>query len=317
MKKIELLLKISGLVVSLGCVAYFGCSVADRWDEVTSAFGCLWGEKWRLALAVALMPVVLVMETIRWSVLRRGVIKGAIRQDVEATLSAVALGNATPGNLGEHFGRVLSYSAKTRAALMSLCASMLMTAAITILGLTGAAVLTAEEYDLPWTSVAVAIGTIIVGLVIVGFFILVRLKPDKIKWIPEWWRVSVNAMCGAWRNVVASLALSVVKALVFSFQLFMLLRTCGDSLPYSTVPVHVLFAAVLLYYLCITVTPRVNLIDVGVKGAWSLCVLGALADEGIIVASTVVMWVVNIVTMSLLGAVAMAAKRILKALRGR
>ena len=61
------------------------------------------------------------------------------KSDFTATLRSIALGNATPGNIGEHAGRGMSYADTGKAAIISILASVLQTADIAVLGIAGAA----------------------------------------------------------------------------------------------------------------------------------------------------------------------------------
>lgn len=252
--------------------------MAGRWGGVGDSMWLLAGRPALMAAEVGLMLAGVGVETLRWSALRRGYMGGSLEADFLATLRSVALGNSTPLNLGEHAGRGMSYPRRRMATVLSLIASVVQTAALLVLGFVGCIGVGHAGVELPRLGVVAAC----VALAAAGLGLIVV------------WRRRRRRMRAA-AAVGWAFALSVVKVSLFSFQLFLLLAACGGGAGWG------LYCAVLFYYLCVTVTPRVNMVDIGVKGAWAVGVFAPWVGEAGAAAATVVMWLVNIVVPSLAG----------------
>lgn len=278
-----------GTVVCVACLAYFAVVFAGRWGGVGDSLWLIASRPWLIVAEACLMLAGVAVETLRWSVLRRGFMGGSLVADSLATLRSIALGNSTPFNLGEHAGRAISYSSRREAAAVSLLASVVQTAAILALGFTGGLAVRSLGMSLPragGVAACAALGAAVFGLAMA-------------------WRRGV----GRGRAMAAvgwAFAVSAVKVALFSFQLFLLLRACGGA-------GGSLYCAVLFYYLCVTVTPRVSIVDVGVKGMWAAGVFAPWTGEEGAVAATVVLWLINIVVPSCAGFVVLLAGRLRRA----
>lgn len=280
---------IVGFAVCLACLAYFAASFAGRWGGVGESVWIIASRPWLIVAEAALMLVGVAVETVRWSVLRRGFMGGSIKADALATLRSIALGNSTPFNVGEHVGRGVSYPHRRVAAAVSLLASVVQTAAILALGFGGGLAVRSLGMSLPRAGgVAACAALAATGLGL------------AIAWRRRGRRLRTMAAVG-W-----AFAVSVVKVALFSFQLFLLLAACGGA-------GGGLYCAVLFYYLCVTVTPRVNIVDIGVKGMWAAGIFAPWVGEEGAVAATVALWLINIVAPTCAGYVVLLAGRLRRA----
>ncbi|MGN0028655.1 MAG: hypothetical protein ACI35Q_02865 [Marinilabiliaceae bacterium] len=276
---------IVGTAVCIACLAYFAASFAGRWGGVGDSLWLIASRPWLIVAEAVLMLVGVAVETLRWSILRRGFMGGSLVADCLATLRSIALGNSTPFNLGEHVGRGMSYPRRRIAAAVSLLASVVQTAAILALGFAGGLAVRSLGMSLPRAGGVAACA----ALVAAGFGLAMA-------WRRRGRRLRAMAAVG-W-----AFAVSTAKVALFSFQLFLLLAACGGAS-------GGLYCAVLFYYLCVTVTPRVNLFDIGVKGMWAAGIFAPWVGEEGAVAATVVLWLINIVAPSCAGYVVLIAGR--------
>lgn len=277
---------IIGAAVCIACLAYFAVSFAGRWGGVGDSLWLIASRPWLIGAEAVLMLAGVAVETLRWSVLRRGFMGGSLLTDFLATLRSIALGNSTPFNLGEHVGRGISYSRRRLAAVVSVLASVVQTAAILALGFAGGLAVRSLGMSLPRAGGVAAFA----ALVTAGFGLAIA-----------WRRRGRKGRALA--SVGWAFAVSAVKVSLFSFQLFLLLAACGGAS-------GGLYCAVLFYYLCVTVTPRVNIVDIGVKGMWAAGIFAPwVGDEGA-VAATVVLWLINIVAPTCAGFVVLLVGRL-------
>ncbi len=277
----------------VAALAYFLCQLSGRWGEVADAVRRI--ETWVVVTEVVLMIAVVVVEAVRWSLMRRAFVSGgSFGRDFVASLRGTALGNSTPGGVGEHVGRASAYAGERVASgWASVCSSVAQTVAIGLAGTAGGVALCVGGVGFP----AAALGWGLAALVVLGIVAGVACYV----WRGRIGRVArfVGGRRLGWVFVAGSWGVAVLKVCLFSFQLWLLLVACGVG------GGGYLYAAVLVYYLCVTLTPRLSIVDVGVKGAWSLAVLGGFGGAEAISAAVILLWGLNVVVPSVCGFVAM------------
>ncbi len=286
------------LSIVIFALAYFVCQLSGRWMAVAEAAVRVVGRPWVVALEVLLMAVVVVVEAARWSLMRRAFVSGgSFGQDFVASLRGTALGNSTPGGVGEHVGRASAYGGDLMASgWASLCSSAAQTMAIAFAGVAGAVWLGVVGIGFP--KAAIVWGLVAMGIVGVAAAVACLVFRRRIGRVARF----VAGRRLGWAYVLSSGAVAVLKVCLFSFQLWVLIVACGG------VGTADLYAAVLVYYLCVTLTPRLSIVDVGVKGAWSLAVLGGFAGAEAVSAAVILLWGLNIVLPSVVGYVAFSVK---------
>lgn len=273
------------------CLAVFVHDAWGRWADVEAALTGALTSPGLMAAELALMVANLGVETLRWRSVRGIFTGGSAADDAAASLRAISLGNATPGNVGEHIGRCGSYADKGRAAVASVAASALQTAVIALLGMAACAVLSSGGAAVPPLAMRVgaAAFAVMCAIAIVAAAALRK-------------RVRPRAGWGA--RLAAATLLNALKVGIFSLQLLLLLRAGSNA------DGDALFAAVVYYYYLVTLTPRVNIIDIGVKGNLASYVLASgMCAEATVTSAVVVIWAVNILLPSAIGFVTMPLKR--------
>lgn len=273
------------------CLAVFVHDAWGRWADVEAALTGALTSPGLMAAELALMVANLGVETLRWRSVRGIFTGGSAADDAAASLRAISLGNATPGNVGEHVGRCAAYADKGRAAVASVAASALQTAVIALLGMAACAFLSSGGAAVPPLAMRMgaAAFAVMCAIAIVAAAAL---------------RKRVRPMAGWGARLAAATLLNALKVGIFSLQLLLLLRAGSNA------DGDALFAAVVYYYYLVTLTPRVNIIDIGVKGNLASYVLASgMCAEATVTSAVVVIWAVNILLPSAIGFVTMPLKR--------
>lgn len=280
--------------VAAFCVVSLAVFAHDAWGrraDVGLAIAKALTSPGLMAAEFALMVANLGVETLRWRSVRGIFTCGGAADDVAASLRAISLGNATPGNVGEHVGRCAAYADKRRAAVASVAASVLQTAVIALLGMAACAILSSGGRPVPQVAMkigAVAFATMCVFAAAAAVALRRRVRPQA----------------GWGARLAAAAALNALKVGIFSLQTFLLMRAGGDADSAG------LFAAVVFYYYLVTLTPRVNIIDIGVKGGLASYVFAnGMCAEAAATSAVIVIWVVNIMLPSAIGFASMPLRR--------
>ncbi len=227
------------------------------YDDYGSLLAGLHAMGWRQWLAigvcVALMPVNMALEAWRWRTLMHELtFKEAQRQVYYSKLA----GLITPWRLGEYPARglLMSEGVWSRVLSMGVVGSATMTMAIIIAGVLGLAF---SPSILPYLG-----GSYLYALaaVILVLAVLFALAPKLLR---KWAEVNHDLM-------LRSIGQSLVRLACWCVQLALVLYALGavgDPFSVFSLPV---------YYLLVTVTPSVPIVEAGVRGAWAIVVFGSV-----------------------------------------
>ena len=292
--------------VAVAAYAYLVYRLAtyEHYDEVAASLQAMsWREAFALALAVVLMPVNMWLEAWRWKTLIPMTWKEAQRQVYYSKLA----GLITPWRLGEYPSRALLIAREmdngqwtmdngltdermsgltnkglwTKVLSMGAVGSVTMTMAIVSVG--GLAQVFSQSV------LAQLGGSYLYALT--AFLLLMALllyfAPD---WLKKWLngeRRMANGECtkGAWTQVLwKSYGQSVVRLLCWCVQLVLVLWALGA---FSIQPSA--FSLLPIYYLLVTVTPNIPIVEAGVRGAWAMLLFGSVNAA----LAGVLLWIIN------------------------
>ena len=258
--------------------------------------GMAWQHYLALGLCVALMPVNMAIEAWRWMTLWNGdaSLNGANGEVNELTNERLTLREAqrqvyysklagliTPWRLGEYPARGVLMSERIneltneriwpRVLSMGVVGSATMTAAIVIAGVVALAFSPAIRTQLG-DSYLYALAAVIL-LLAIAF----ALAPRALKKYAE-----VNPQL-----LFRSLGQSFVRLLCWCVQLGLVIVALNPLYGLGLVRFTMLLTPI--YYLLVTITPNVPIVEAGVRGAWAIVVFGSMnaALAGIL------LWVIN------------------------
>ncbi|MBR1878901.1 MAG: hypothetical protein IJ814_07880 [Paludibacteraceae bacterium] len=255
---------------------FYTLATYEHYDVVAHSLGAITWRHWTaLTLCVCLMPVNMALEAWRWKTLIPMPFGEAQRQVYYSKLAGVV----TPWRLGEYPARGvmevqrdnLHPSKEVAAKVLSMGAvgSATMTIAIILAGVTALAfspkllALLGESY----LNALIAVSLVLA--------VLLALAPKALR---RWAEVNGALL---WKSVAQSLVRLACWCIQLALVLFALGADFQFALPY--------FQLLPVYYLLVTVTPNIPIVEAGVRGAWAICLFGspnaALAG--------VLLWVIN------------------------
>lgn len=263
----KVILYIIEWAVALAACAFLVWKLAT-YDDYASLWATLRAMGWQQWLAigvcVALMPLNMSLEAWRWKTLIPMSWREANRQVYYSKLA----GLITPWRLGEYPSRALLRDEWAQTLSMGAVGSATMTAAIVLAGVIALAfspaVLTylGNSYLYALLAVVVVLGA------------LFLLMPKLLR---KW--AEVNQYL-----ILRSIGQSLVRLACWCIQLALVLFalsaiSCQPSVV-SLLPI---------YYLLVTITPNVPIVEAGVRGAWAIVVFGTMNAA----LAGVLLWVIN------------------------
>lgn len=244
-----------------------------------------WPQWTALVLCVALMPVNMALEAWRWySLMNEGVNKLtnerlSFREAQRQVYYSKLAGLITPWRLGEYPARGVmevqrnneqrTNEVMARVLSMGAVGSATMTMAIVIAGVMGLA-FSPTVLSYLGDSYLYALVAVILVLSIGLYF-----APQALK---KWAEMNGTLL---W----TSLAQSFVRLLCWCLQLGLVLYALDASFQLSTFNIQL----IPIYYLLVTITPNVPVVEAGVRGAWAIILFGT-ANAAL---AGVLLWAIN------------------------
>lgn len=256
------------------------------YDDYASLWNCLSSLNERqvmaLLLCVALMPVNMLLEAWRWKTLLPMSWAEAHRQVYSSKLA----GLITPWRLGEYPARGMmemqrendqsTKDVMAKVLSMGAVGSATMTAAIVLAGVAGIAFSPAVLAVLGDSYLYALVGVVAV------LAIAYALAPQALKKYAE-----VNYML-----LFRSTAQSLVRLGCWCVQLALVLFALGAITNYQS-----FITNLFIYYLLVTITPNVPIVEAGVRGAWAIWVFGTMNAA----LAGVLLWAINTLLPCLIG----------------
>ncbi len=262
------------IAVALAACVFLVWKVAtyEDYPALWATLRSMGGRQWTAILVcVALMPVNMSLEAWRWKTLIPMSWREAHRQVYYSKLA----GLITPWRLGEYPARGVLMrremgSVWAKVLSMGAVGSATMTMAIVIAGAMALA-FTPQTLALLGDSYLYALGALSVVLA-VGFY----LAPNALK---KWAEVNQNLL-------FRSLGQSFVRLLCWCVQLGLVLYALGGIGDLGALEILEKSA---VYYLLVTITPNVPIVEAGVRGAWAIVVFGSMNAA----LAGVLLWLIN------------------------
>ncbi len=213
-----------------------------------------------LLLCVALMPVNMSLEAWRW----RTLLPMSWREAHQQVYYSKLAGLITPWRLGEYPARALLRNEWPQTLSMGAVGSATMTMAIIAAGMT-AMILEIGNWRLE----------IVFYLLVALLLILALVFAPRL--LRRWAEVSH-------RLIAISVGQSLVRLACWCGQLALVLYALGAiyNLQFTIYNLPV-------YYLFVTITPNVPIVEVGVRGAWAITLFGSMNAA----LAGVLLWVIN------------------------
>ena len=297
--------------------------------QVYQSFLSSFNNSWFIYIAIFLLVMMFLnwaLEAIKWRLLISKIEQISWYKSFKAVLSGVAVSSFTPNRVGDYFGRVfiLEKANRIEGVFITILGSMSQLLVTFTVGTTSLYIMFVvypetllNYFNIPeylyvyflWGGVVLVLGAnILVTLLFLNISVLLslsnRLKGKLVEKLTSYIHVlSAYAL----RELLTVILLSLLRFIIFSTQLYLLLRLFSVELPYFEA---MMIIAVIFFVM--TMIPTVAITELGIRGSVSLFLIGLYFGNplelpsslslGIIAASTT-LWIINLAIPALVGAI--------------
>ncbi|MBC8320947.1 MAG: flippase-like domain-containing protein [Bacteroidetes bacterium] len=272
-----------------------------------------------LLIAVILMPINIILESIKWKYLINKLEKISLLVALKGVLAGISVSMIMPNRVGDYLGRVfiLKKADRLQAVLSTILGSLSQLVTTMLFGLISLIFYYTEYVNIyDGLNFWLYIGIILVGISLIFTMILAYLNFSVFSIIIKkisgryYNKIEKYAQVFSWysqQELLNVLFLSMFRYAVFSLQFFLLLHFFGISTNY--VESMMLIAVI---YIFMAIIPTIALTEIGVRGSVSLYVfqhhieaLGIWSPEiavGVVSASSL-LWIFNLVFPAIVGTI--------------
>jgi hypothetical protein len=256
-----------------------------------------------LFLAVALLPVNLSLEALKWQTAMTPLEAVRFSTALRAVFSGMTVSVFTPNRIGEYAGRVFVLQQADRiAATVLTVVSSFSQLVITVLAGSIAVYNYHPQQDAVTSLLAVPFLVVLpllaVGLTIV-YFRIDWMSPllQRLPLPASWKSYSVAFTWMPFSRLLQIFFLAVLRYVVFTGQFFLLLKFFHVSIAYTDA-----LTAMAVVYLAMLIVPTVTLTELGVRGGLAVAFFAGYTEalEEVVFASSL-LWLINLILPSLLG----------------
>lgn len=254
-------------------------------------YGCL-------LLALLLFPANISVEAIKWKYLINYTEPVTYRQALCQTYFGFVGGFFTPSRIGDYPARAVYISKENRVAAIGI--GFIGSFALIFLHITaGLIACFFLSKNLPYKSAIITTSGICLVLILLFavfyrqlfYFLSKVIKKESIR------QPLVIMQQLTHRRFIVAIFFSFVRYLIYSFQLFLVLKFCSVSLSLTQA-----LTLIPIYYMLLTVTPSVPVADVAIRGSWAMIVFSLVTDNSAAVAmAAVILWTINSILPMLVG----------------
>ena len=236
-------------------------------------------------------------EIIKWRNLVSNVKKISFLESMEQSLGALTASLFTPNRIGEYGAKIVYFSNqfRKRIMLLNLLGNMAQMTTTTVFGLVGLWIFL-QKYDVEISYFRLT--RVLFIAIIVAAFTLFGVKQTKfrIKWY------SIDKLKEFIRKIPSKIHFknmfySIIRYLIFTFQLYFLLSILGVKLSY--IDAMILISA--MYFLA-SIVPTLFIFDSIIKGSVAVYLFSFIEVNQLTILSAVtLMWILNFVIPSIFG----------------
>ncbi|MCB9223731.1 MAG: flippase-like domain-containing protein [Crocinitomicaceae bacterium] len=295
--------KIIKLVFGLALLLFIAWKIASSLKQTDlDALQFSPTSSWMFLIALVLMPVNWLLESLKWHLLVKDIEKTSFTNSIVSVLAGISTGLLTPNRIGNFIGRTMSMEKvnRTKGILATIHSNLAQFSASVLFGVMSLLFLGLDIEYLDQSSVNVsAILILIVALSLYYFPRLIDFNPISKLYSNQMQLALEHLQRESFLLKTTVLFVSITRYLVFLAQFYLLLNCFPINVASDT-----LILAIALVYLITTIIPSFLFGKLFIREASALFVLeGFGIESSIILVTAFLLWFINLAIPSLAGAV--------------
>jgi hypothetical protein len=296
-------LRIFNILLILAAYGYlaYRLVIFDDYASFLAAFQCTDIWLWLTLVAVVLlMPVNVICEAGKWRLLLRDIepmtIWGAQRQVYYGYVGAFI----TPYQAGDYPARAMLLKDKdnwSAAVGLGLVGSVALLVVELIIGVPATWLFASYDQSIPMQSFAVAFIVLV---------LLMSFLPHLVRYLSRrtWKSIQMQQLVMAlskmsYSRFMQTIGWSFLRYVTWALQLALILHFCGVDMSLVEYMIAIPF-----YYMVVAIFPSMPILNIAIRGSWSLIIFDTFSDNTAGIALAVVLiWVINTVLPMLIGSV--------------
>lgn len=261
------------------------------------------------ALTILLMPVNWGIESYKWKLITSPVETINYKTSLKSIFSGICVGNIAPGRALEFAAKILFFKPENRPAITVLhfingMFQMFITVSVGMFAVYYKTFRSTENSNA--TYLIISIGAIL----IFGFFwsiLNVDVIQKKLKFLKWFKNIKEDQIVTLPIKLIITLfGFSIIRYLVFTFQFYFIYHSLAQNTEFFDV-----FMSISAYFMITSAIPMISFIEPAIRAAIALFVFnGVNNNEIVVVLSSTIIWIINVVIPSLIGYIIILKEKI-------
>ena len=262
-----------------------------------------------LAAILLLMPINWLIETWKWRNLIGDIEQIGFWKSIKAVMTGVTVGTLTPNRAGEFAGRIVFVNPENRAkaSYLTIFGDTGQFCATVIFGIVGLLMLGSQKSETIAYGTLMTIGAICGTLIIALYISFDRIVSflSKTKFVQKHLKKYVPQCDIEGRKKLTTMALSMLRYIVFALQFYLSLKFFGIDIPYANA-----FAAIAATYLCTYLIPNIAAAELGIRTSFAISFIGFFTtQETAIALASLMLYLINVGLPIVMGGIVMIAEK--------
>lgn len=287
------------IVAAYGYLIY-RLSTYDDWSSLSTHFHHAYAWQYiALVLAIALFPLNILFESIKWRYLLQDIEPMSIAQAQRQTYFGFIGAFLTPSRVGDYPARVTMMRNKhhwAQAITLGFVGTLALAFLQVMVGMPSCIILLERVGDMRSMEIICAAVFVLMILCII-FYPSLSLRCARKVNDGKWKDIFICLSQFSHKRFATTFLLSMLRYTVYCLQLWLVLCFCGIELTALEAII-----SIPAYYLLVTVTPSVPVVDAAVRGSWSMVIFSLFTPNiPAIAIAAILLWVLNTILPMLVG----------------
>lgn len=261
-----------------------------------------------LLVVLCMMPLNWGIESYKWKLITQPIEAITYQTSLKAVLTGICIGNIAPGRAMEFLAKIYYFKTENRPRITILhfvngFFQMLITVTVGVLAITYK--LNGDNQSSWMMYLALFLGFCFISAFCWSVLNLayIQQKLGFIKWFKQF--EGAEKLSLAKPLIIKLIVLSIIRYTVFTSQFLFIYIVFSHQNDYLQV-----FASISAYFMLTSIIPMISFIEPAVRAAIALFVFKNNGNDGVIILSSTLIWLINVVVPSIIGYVIILKEKI-------
>ncbi len=261
-----------------------------------------------LILVLFIMPINWGIESYKWKIITYAIEPITYKIALKSVLTGICIGNIAPGRAMEFLAKIYFFKSENRPRVTILhfingLFQMIITVLVGVLSIVYKMNEANQSQALLYLILSVGFCLIIAFCWCILNIDFIQQKLSFIKWFKQFDGAEKNKLSKP--LILKLITLSFIRYTIFTSQFLFIYLVLSHQTDYFQV-----FASIAAYFMLTSIIPMISFIEPAIRAAIALFVFKNNGNDGVIILSSTIVWLINVIVPSIIGYVIILKEKI-------